>query len=537
MKYPKLWGGPDAIGEAKLRGIQALDVPFLSASGPGFEASTKGGFPEVVSFGETETPVEDVIFASGYSESDTTHLRSSPFPAQVGFRYPPPDVLPWLPMGNRKWFYVSESGLSTGTFTLSWTDTTGAARTYQKEAASGTVTVKVGDRYSSTDFTVSSCLVFYYDPSGYLAWVSTTANDFAAFGRTSETGYTVLLSYTYIGAADEFGMNVARPAMRWVNAAGEDSGLIELPDRTDAGLHHHSACLACVTAPGCALLIGCQFFTPGGYSGSTLDSSGGIYVYKVSSFGGTIARSQPFTNLESLLPAYPDAVDPQGSGPKYPPADYECDYNISLMAFVSYSKMAVVADDVILLLACYIAEGEQAQTHRFIVLDADGAVQSDSAFSYPVDSSTAHVFVTECMVPIGDGKALVLASRGYTGSTRPMFWYLADASGMTQITPTGFPSVAQYNGHFGQPAVIWPYQSSDSQGLIVIPVWSGTGYEMYASRDAGASWAKMATLCTADEYESMESSDTGYRYHYLWYLGTREIPQPLDIVIPKRLEG
>lgn len=47
MKYPKLWDGPNPVGEAKVRQLQQVDAPFLSASGPGFFSATTGGFSEV----------------------------------------------------------------------------------------------------------------------------------------------------------------------------------------------------------------------------------------------------------------------------------------------------------------------------------------------------------------------------------------------------------------------------------------------------------------------------------------------------------
>lgn len=51
---PKLWDGPDAVGESKVRQLAQVDAPYLSAAGPGFVAATKGGFSEVF---RTGTPV------------------------------------------------------------------------------------------------------------------------------------------------------------------------------------------------------------------------------------------------------------------------------------------------------------------------------------------------------------------------------------------------------------------------------------------------------------------------------------------------
>lgn len=44
---PKLWDGPNPVGEARARGNEMIDTPYLTASGPGFSAHKKGAFREV----------------------------------------------------------------------------------------------------------------------------------------------------------------------------------------------------------------------------------------------------------------------------------------------------------------------------------------------------------------------------------------------------------------------------------------------------------------------------------------------------------
>lgn len=46
-RYPKLWNGPNPVGEAKVRALQQVSAPFLRASGPGFESGTMNGLSEV----------------------------------------------------------------------------------------------------------------------------------------------------------------------------------------------------------------------------------------------------------------------------------------------------------------------------------------------------------------------------------------------------------------------------------------------------------------------------------------------------------
>ena len=47
MKFPKLPDGPHPVGEAKVRFMQTLDAPYLSASAPGWSATKSGDFSRV----------------------------------------------------------------------------------------------------------------------------------------------------------------------------------------------------------------------------------------------------------------------------------------------------------------------------------------------------------------------------------------------------------------------------------------------------------------------------------------------------------
>lgn len=57
MKFPKLPDGPHPVGEAKVRFMQTLDAPYLSASAPGWSATKSGDFSRVtVDNGEPVQP-------------------------------------------------------------------------------------------------------------------------------------------------------------------------------------------------------------------------------------------------------------------------------------------------------------------------------------------------------------------------------------------------------------------------------------------------------------------------------------------------
>lgn len=77
-KYPKLWNGTNAVGEAKVRQLQKIDVPFLSAQGPGFESNTMGRFSEV--FGGQETRYRGLAYAGSSVETSSPAYRWYTFP-------------------------------------------------------------------------------------------------------------------------------------------------------------------------------------------------------------------------------------------------------------------------------------------------------------------------------------------------------------------------------------------------------------------------------------------------------------------------
>lgn len=59
IKYPKLHNGPHPVGEAKVRFMQTLDAPYLSASGNGWLARKSGDFSSV-SFEQNNSQPEEI---------------------------------------------------------------------------------------------------------------------------------------------------------------------------------------------------------------------------------------------------------------------------------------------------------------------------------------------------------------------------------------------------------------------------------------------------------------------------------------------
>ena len=79
MRFPKLWDGANAVGEAKARHLDTIDVPFLRASGPGFSAHKRGEFSEVYGVDEKEEKVEDgwLTFSDGFYTAGDITIRGA----------------------------------------------------------------------------------------------------------------------------------------------------------------------------------------------------------------------------------------------------------------------------------------------------------------------------------------------------------------------------------------------------------------------------------------------------------------------------
>lgn len=72
---PKLWDGANAVGEAKMRMLELIDAPYLTASGPGFVARKKGAFREVVGVVEKAEQEEPQFAAVGARVVDGEVVR------------------------------------------------------------------------------------------------------------------------------------------------------------------------------------------------------------------------------------------------------------------------------------------------------------------------------------------------------------------------------------------------------------------------------------------------------------------------------
>lgn len=82
---PKLWDGPDAVGEARARFNEVIDTPYTSASGPGFRARKMGAFSEVTLDEPTE---QEILLPRFYSMGriDGPNKLSSSMTAKGTFR-------------------------------------------------------------------------------------------------------------------------------------------------------------------------------------------------------------------------------------------------------------------------------------------------------------------------------------------------------------------------------------------------------------------------------------------------------------------
>lgn len=530
MTFPKLWNGPDAAGEAKIRQLQQLDAPYLTASGPGFVASKKGAFCEVTRNPPVEDKSPDQVFIAGATTDEEVGdpmVCGAHFPALDFHRttaVPNEGVL----IGKGVWGCLDVTNTNGG-YELSWLN---SHEQWEEDAYPTTrkrLSVKLGLRKLA-------------EKSGWSAYCHKGA--LGATGLALGDGsYAVLYTYLH-DARDPRGAPLFRPALQVFKDVGETcSGALPLPDDTSDGVHSHTVTRACcVTAPGEMLAIVGRYYTPFGVS----DRKGGLFAYRVKEYGDKITVSRSLTDLEQRFKKEPE-TDPDADSTS--DAAYFPTWNSCLEAFATTSQLVVLDAKTLLLIACYRPNG--SFEHKAFLLSPDGALIGEipsDMFNVHYQSQDYSFHAVEA-VSLGGGKALIIACDGYTERfTSKVSFYLADASGIHRINPIGFPESAQYIIHFGQPKVFKAYVAEDAAGVVMLPVWSGEGYDLYRSKDNGATWEKARTIKQTYYFQRLDSSflysmsdyDEGdtvvsYNFGLVNYASTPNASVPLDVAWPERL--
>lgn len=75
--YPKLWNGPNPIGESQIRYMDAVGLPYMTKSGPGFMARKKGPFVEVTGTTDVMPTVASIRCAEYFAPTPTTSPSSN----------------------------------------------------------------------------------------------------------------------------------------------------------------------------------------------------------------------------------------------------------------------------------------------------------------------------------------------------------------------------------------------------------------------------------------------------------------------------
>lgn len=75
--YPKLWNGPNPIGESQIRYMDTVGLPYMTKSGPGFMARKKGPFVEVTGTTDVMPTVASIRCAEYFAPTPTTSPSSN----------------------------------------------------------------------------------------------------------------------------------------------------------------------------------------------------------------------------------------------------------------------------------------------------------------------------------------------------------------------------------------------------------------------------------------------------------------------------
>jgi hypothetical protein len=133
-------------------------------------------------------------------------------------------------------------------------------------------------------------------------------------------------------------------------------------------------------------------------------------------------------------------------------------------------------------------------------------------------------------VYLGDDVVICWRSAGFPGVDHDITFARSTDNGETWsgLTPTGLPA-SMKNQHFGGLTLTEPRADSERQGLVVMPAYDDGAYNVYASRDSGNTWKKTRRITKTDTFyrvDSMLATDGGNNFGAIRYYGTVDAVAP-----------
>lgn len=570
---PKLWDGPNAVGEARARFNETLDTPYTTASGPGFTARKMNGFSEVTGVQEVTDVAEPALFCTGYA-GDNLKRRGAVEPGQSF---------------QNTIIRTHSVGLGNGY---------GAEAFGDREYATETRTV-----YTKRDMTDPAPFSFgyytgplipaYYKraalsyveiPDTETAHITYNIAGYAIYrilpmGRQSDTdeARNMVLHNVRNGEVDEWGFPTSRVRFLRVTDGCATAAMFDLPLPPDAkGVRNYmlgqsftfgpdSVCMIvlempreCKETPDGAVLD-TRLVDPGDASKGSItafaDAQGRILLYKTTDGGGSWSIIK-FTGLDEMV-THNGGTEPllgyhvlNDARPNLW-ATYSGNIGtqgIRLTDIAMLTNFVVLSQDVWVMFTTFsdqrVYAGGYMGLRSVALRTTDGGI-SWTTLTTPLSGTGPEAFTYDCEgVALRENVALVRAARGMAGLGRPIRFIRTTDKGETweEITPTGLPATT--NERIGYFEVLKVDEQNVTTVAVVCYSNEDQAYIMYVSEDDGATWEKSRTVAHADYFRRVDiddlgnpSNDTMANFGRLDYRGTTKNPKPLDIAQPWRFDA
>lgn len=575
---PKVWGDQRltdaiAVGEARARFNNALDLPYVSASGPGFQADKAGQFSSITVTGGEETKVEPSLFCDGIADGKekrkgadspgaafrAVRIKNDQYNLGNGFSSEVGGDQPYVQESRRVFQRVDESDASYLNF--GWYPGTKLIQFY-KRGFIGSI---------EQDF---QTVAYTYQMAGNTLW------QYEPLGRkTKENQALNVLFVTAPNGVNEWGYELTQPLFLKVEencSIGYGAWLPILSDHP--GRQYHLGRSFCYGPDKIGLFVS-ELPLDGMYipPGSSLDwrwvndsdpldgtyeapegAQGRILLY-LSDDGGDSWNIRVFTGLDFIVT--PDHLPTSELGRPQPflgyfwmanrPGYWASRYGnvgfqgIRLADFAVTTSIAVFSEDVFVVFTALsdarIYGGTWSGLRGFAFRTDDQGV-TWTKIETPL-STELPIKTYDCTPTIlRQGICLLRCDEALSGLNRNVRWMLSEDSGVTweEIFPTGLP--ASTNERIGYPEV---FRVSNIDGELVSDVGlvcyddTEQAYVMYRSADDGRTWKKSSTVQKSETFIRCDFdriagpySQPSLNFGVLDYRGTIEKPQPLDVAQP-----
>lgn len=590
MKYPKLWDGPNPVGEAKVRALQKVSAPFLSASGPGFSAAKMGALSEVFGGVSVEFASSGRVRRNG-KEKDIVVTSTS-------------HTLPFFAQGLAKTEDSNRRKL--------FTQRASSERYRQRRTYPSGDEVQLDGFIYQDEFFDARILSRRLQPVGVvevssiriespIGWVSVhrvgSISLVTQVAQKVPTYFTTFLAD--LGAVDEGGAPCPVPVFfvrTWGSEDTPDVFLLPTALLPNAIARRHEPTLAVVAGPGLIYVVDMAhwmyssdhttdvsararllFSTNGGNTWSVRDITDLLFdkalhpgheepemLYAVMSAppeapgGGAwlppleddfwTVTSSP-RNRDTGLPAgastsrvYLSNIQETAEGSNvytytkntefvFPHTASQQQDRIRNRLFTTAALEALLGG--VVLMSVLHFDGDTSKTvgalYRFTPGAADRIWTSEVGvdFSYLQD-----------MVHLGNN--IVLAKRvfGYDTADADVKFELSVDGGMSfiEVAAAGLPPLRK-NRFFGNFTLLEPHIDNDDLGLVILPAYDEAemSYFVYESRDLGQSWERRGRLARTEQFyrvDSMLVGDGGGNFMDVVYFGTNQQPAVWNPSIP-----